>query len=126
MANRIFTQFHLSLVKQPVMLWGKAAIGAVGAPTLDASKSKGIASIVRNSAGNYSITLSDPYVTFLGFSSTQVLAAGVPPSPFCVVRSYDLSTKVVVVEFVDYAGAAVELTSGTALHFKFELDRSSV
>ena len=126
MANRAYTQFHLSLVKQPVMLWAKAAIGAVGAPTLSASNSKGVTSIARTSAGLYLITLTDPYQKLLMFSSCQVLAAGAPSSLFSLVRSYDLAAKTISVLFVDSAGAAVELANGTTLHLKFELDRSSV
>ena len=42
----------------------KVSIGATGAPTLD-SFSAGYASIVRNSAGDYTVTMSEGYSGFL-------------------------------------------------------------
>jgi len=127
MSNRVFTQFHLSLVKQPVALWGKVAIGASGAPTLDASLSKGIASIVRNSAGLYTVTLQDGYQKFLGFVPTIELAAGSPGVFACVVRAHSVtSAKTIQFGFLDATGAAADIASGATLRFKVELDRSSV
>lgn len=127
MSNRIYTQFHLSLEKQPVMLWAKAAIGASGAPTLNVPASKGVASIVRDSAGLYTITLTDAYQKLFLVQDCKILAAGAPSSVGgMIVRSATIPGKVIQVLFVDGAGAAVELNSGTTLLLKFELGRSSV
>ena len=57
MANRIFNQFQLSLVRNRVSLFPSMTIGASGAVTsVNLPASKGVASIVRNSTGNYSNT----------------------------------------------------------------------
>jgi hypothetical protein len=50
MSNKIF-----SFDKMRKFLSMKVAVGATGALTLDAAKSKGIASVTRNSAGNWTV-----------------------------------------------------------------------
>jgi hypothetical protein len=47
--NRLYNQFFLSLERGKAVLFGKVAIGATGAPTINAVKSKGIASVSRTS-----------------------------------------------------------------------------
>jgi len=127
MANRLFTQFQYTLEKKIVHLYGKVAIGAAGAPTIDAAGSKGIASIVRNSAGKYTVTLQDAYVAFMGFCPTILLASGSPAVAQMVVRSVDTqSAQQIVIEFLDETLAAKDLASGAVLYFKIELKDTSV
>lgn len=132
--NRIYTQFRYSLEKRVIELFGKVTIGAAGAPTLDAAASKGIASIVRNSVGNYTITLSDPYVKLLGFNSQVLLAAGSPGAAYGpVIRSEDVDgAKTIVVQYLgatsaaDTTAAATELASGSVVYFSAVLSGTSV
>lgn len=55
-----------------VTLFAAAAVGASGAPTLNATGNRGITSLVRNSAGNYTLTLDDTYNTVL-FADVKVV-----------------------------------------------------
>lgn len=127
MANRLMQQFQWSLEKKMVHLYGKVAIGASGAPTLDAANSKGIASIVRNSAGKYTITLQDPYVQFMSFVPTIQLASGSPGVVQQVVRSVDTTVaQTVVVEFLDATLTAADIANGATLFFKVVLKDTSV
>lgn len=130
MANRRFRQFQYSLENKVVNIFGKVAIGAVGAPTISAADSKGIASIARNSAGKYTITMEDYYVKFLGLQATILLSAGAPAtgsSVQAVVRSVSpQSAKTVVVEFVDSTGAAIELTNGATVYLHVKYNDSTV
>ena len=132
MANRYFrSQFWHTFLTKPVQLFGQVAIGAVGAPTLSASLSKGIASISRVSAGLYTLTLSDKYNKAVGWSFGIFKASGAPSAASCVtpvVRALSVSsaTPTFQVEFVDAAGAAVELASGVTVYFSMTFDDSGV
>lgn len=127
MANRNFNRYQ-ALTKEVKALFAQVAIGAAGAPTINAAKSLGVASIVRNSAGNYTVTLSDKYMDLLELSCSRELAAGAPAAlGGFVVRSQDVdAAKTIVVEFVDAAGAAIDPASGTTLRMKIDLKNSSV
>lgn len=126
MANRLFQQFRFSLEKQVVELWFKATIGASGAPTLVAADSKGVASISRNSAGEYTITLQDTYVKLLDASFCQLLAGGVNAAPVACLQSEAVaSTKTIVVQFSSGAGAAADMDSGTVLRGRVTVSNSS-
>lgn len=127
MANRNFNRYQ-ALTKEVKALFAQVAIGASGAPTLSAAKSLGVASIVRNSAGNYTITLSDKYMDLLQVSISRELAAGSPAAlGGFVVRSQAVaSAKTIVVEFVDATGAAADPANGTTLRLKIDVKNSSV
>lgn len=120
-------QFSSSFVKGKVSLYAQVAIGATGAPTLSAANSKGIASIARNSAGKYTITLQDNYYSFLCVNASVLLASGLAAcvSQPCVVSQAVQTTKTVVVQFVDFAGAAVEVDNGAVLYLEIKLNNSS-
>ena len=126
--NRLFTQFRYGLEKKVVDLYLKAAIGSSGAPTLNADASKGVASIARNSAGKYTITLSNKYVDLLMVTALIEEDSGDPSAAGGIVlRSHTVaSTKTIVIEAVDEAGSAIELNDGSTLRLKFELKATSV
>lgn len=106
-------------------LHAEVSIAAVGAPTL--TRKLGIASIARNSAGNYTLTLEDKYNALLHVEVVKQLAAGAPSSVQSVIRSEDVDgAKTVVIEFLDAAGAAVEVDSGTIVKIKLDLKNTSV
>lgn len=121
MANRYFTQFQYSLEKKLVTLFCNVSIGATGAPTLNTAKSKGIKSVVRNSTGNYTVTFQDTYQMLLFMDHIILAASGAPSAGTnvnMIVRadnSSSLTAPSVQIEFVNSAGAAVELANGATL-----------
>lgn len=127
MANRNFNRYQ-ALTKEVKALFAQVAIAAAGAPTLNAPASLGIASIVRNSAGRYTITLEDKYNDLLQVVESRELASGAPSAVGgLVIRAEAVdSTKTIVIEFVDASGVAVELAAGTLLRLKIDLKNSSV
>lgn len=65
MADRNFYRKQ-SLQREVKQLFAKISIGATGAPTLVSGEaSQGVASVARNSAGNYTLTLQDKYAALL-------------------------------------------------------------
>ena len=128
MANRSFSQYRYSLEKKVTDLFAVVTIGAAGAPTLDTVNSKGIASIVRSSAGLYVVTLSDRYTSMLEPGVMSMLAAGTPGHGSCILRATAVNAVVptVTLAFLDYAGAAVDPVSTTVLYIGFTLKNSSV
>lgn len=124
MANRNFFRKQ-SMEREVKELYVAASIAAAGAPTL--TRDLGVASLVRDSAGVYTLTLEDKYNALLQVSVSLQLAAGAPSSVAHVVRSEDVDgAKTVVIEFVDAAGAAVELDNGTVVKLKLDLKNTSV
>lgn len=71
MANRNFNRAQ-ALEKEVKSLYADVAIGAAGAPTL--TKGLGIASITRDSAGVYIVTLDDSYTRLMSVHITQLAA----------------------------------------------------
>jgi hypothetical protein len=129
MANRFWKRDRAGLEQGVVDLYASVAIGATGAPTLSAANSKGVASIARNSAGKYTLTLQDQYNRILALQTAIKLASGAPSatsSVQAVLRSDSVSSKSVVIEFVDSTGAAVEVVSGATLLVHLQLKNSSV
>lgn len=127
--NRLYKQFRLSLEYRVIDLFCQFAVGASGAPTINAGKSKGILSVVRNSAGRYTITLQDKYVDLYQLTQMITLASGSPAAVGgLVVRSVGVSssTPTVVVEFIDSSGAAVEVASGATVNLNLILKGSVV
>lgn len=68
MANRNFNRLQ-SVQREAKHIHAHVTIGSTGAPTLNASKSLGVASISRTSTGLYVLTLSDKYSSLLDFSA---------------------------------------------------------
>ncbi len=125
MANRNFNRKQ-ALDKEVKEIYAKVAIGSTGAPTLDAARSLGVASVARVSAGIYDVTLQDKYVALMQLSESVQLASGAPASLAVVIRSEAVdSTRVIRVAFVDSAGAAVELDNGSTIRLKLDLKNSS-
>jgi hypothetical protein len=131
MANSYFwgTQSRLREVK---MLHAKIAIGATGAPTLDAQASLGIASVARTAAGKYTITLAQKYPYFLNLHAMllddgvsqggqfQVLAEDVDGAKTidiaCLAATNSSTTTLV----------ATELPDGATLYVTILLQNTSV
>lgn len=127
MANRLFQQFRNSLEKQVVELWVKASIGSTGAVTLDAANSKGVSTMVRNSAGKYTITLQDTYQKLLETSCTQLISTGLLTAAEFAVVSEAVATAAaptVVVQFAA-AGVATDMASGTVVRIRITLSNTT-
>jgi len=62
MANKLFEQFSLSLIKKKVDLGGVISLSAAGAVV--SSSIEGVASVAKTGTGAYLITLSDKYPSF--------------------------------------------------------------
>lgn len=127
MANRRFVQFRNSLEKKVVDLFFQVTIAAAGAPTLVMAASKGIASIARNSAGQYTVTLSDAYVGLLDMDITDLNAAGIPVSPNMGIISDAVNVKGggTVVFQLSAAGTATDPASGDVLLGRLTLKDST-
>ena len=111
MANRIFNQFQLSLVRNRVSLFAAIPIGATGAvQPLVQVQNLGIASVVRNSVGNYTITfgsfnaasgqlLVDAYGRLL-YAGATLLVSGVPAESVSMSVVSDLTPQgQIIVQF---------------------------
>ena len=135
MANRYMYQFKGSFEPGIVQIFGRISIGASGAPTLQLASSnptnqnRGIASIVRNSAGNYTITMSDPYVRLMSLSNTMIATGGISAAPTVVVEQDNLSTlaaPTLIVQFSSPAGSAADPANGEIVLLNIVVKNSSV
>jgi hypothetical protein len=129
MANKSWLPVLGALEVDVVGLYGSITFGSTGA--VSASSGKGIASVVRNSAGNYTITLDDSYQALLWAGVTLLHSASSDPSTVGVewrVASADvLSAKTVVIQsFASDDGAAADPASGAQVLLKFDLRNSTV
>lgn len=114
MASRSFHEDVLGLEKQRVDLFAVIAIGASGAPTLSRGARKGIQSVVRNSAGLYTITLTDAYAALIGASVAIVQPVAANLQAVVVSSSLGAATKTIVIR--TQAGAvATDPASGDQL-----------
>lgn len=127
MANRMFNQFRYSLEKAVVDLYAKVAIGATGAPTLSTANSKGIASITRNSTGDYTVVLQDKYYKLLDFRCVFLDTSGLPDAPLIGLdNSTDVTAASPVVRFVccSSVGTPADPASGETMYLHFTLANS--
>lgn len=123
------SQFSYGFAGQPVVLRARVSIGASGAPTIASGTGMGITSITRNSAGDYSILLSQAFYALLDVRCAINSGASAPAAPFMNIESNAVSTAAAPtlrLQFRDLAGAAADPASGEVLHLSIELDRSSV
>lgn len=127
MANRWFEQFVYGLVKGRVQLYARVTFGASGAPTLDATNSKGFKSITRTGAGAYDLVLQDTYQRVLGLKHICVNATA-PASPSMYLKTDSVSTaaspKMQVV--FNSAGTATDPGNGEEVRLVVTLKNSSV
>lgn len=127
MANRWLNSANYAFEKATVSIYGDVTIGATGAPTLVAANSKGIKSIVRNSAGDYTVTFQDQYSKFLAFW-VGFIKATAPTAPTVSVKAKSMSpTTGATVEFVCFnsAGTATDPASGEELILEATFGNSS-
>lgn len=127
MANRRFFQFRYSAQRDVVDLSIKAAIGASGAPTISTTDAKGVTSIVRNSAGNYTILLQDNYAALMSATVTvmNATASAAPVSQLISEQVSNATAPQVVIQTLDAAGVAADPDDGATLLIHLMLRNAS-
>jgi hypothetical protein len=111
MANSRLFQFSYSYERDLVRIPLKISIGSSGAPTV--SNGKGLASIGRNSAGNYTLTLKDNFFLLMGLNARFLSGASAPAAPSVNIVSESVSSsKQIIIQCRDIAGAAADPASG--------------
>ena len=137
MSNHRFEQFQLSLEKKVVSLFMNVSFGASGAPTLVTASNgrpynRGIQSITRNSAGNYTIVFQpvsgsgiDTYQRLLACHYTP-LNATAAAAPLFRVEADNSASGNLVVQFASTAGAATDPASGEVALIEIKLSNSSL
>lgn len=127
MAARNFT-YCQTLEKEVKILYGSFVIGAAGA----VGTVKGGFTVVRNSAGNYTVTNHDKYFRLLhakggfvsvagsGIANTEILAN---PATF---QADFRGTGAYIVQFFDYAGVAADAAAGSVHSFVLHVRNSDV
>ena len=123
--NRLYNQFFLSLERGKAVLFGKVAIGATGAATINGVKSKGIASVVRAAAGKYTITLNDIYVDMFKCDVNFMFATDPGVSYVYIVSQDVAAAKTIVIQCVDKDGAAVDPANGAEMQMEIVLKTST-
>lgn len=86
------------------------AVGATGAVTANSKNTRGF-TLTRSSAGIYTVVLP---VSFVGLPPIVIPVTDTAVSN--KVTAFDATAGTATIEFMDAAGAAVELTSGDAIH----------
>lgn len=121
MSNRYMFQFRYSLERDLCDLYAQVTIGSTGAPTLVSASSKGIASIARNSAGKYTVTLSDKYNSLLDMDVLFKSTTGIPAAADVGMISADVSGAKTVVFQCSAAGVATDPASGATMFIHLAL-----
>lgn len=105
-------QFRYSFERDMVEMYLKVSFAAAGAPTI--VNGKGIQSIVRNSAGNYTILLVKNYNLLLDADHMQISSAAPAATEMRVISEQvnNVSSPSLIVQFSTAAGAATDPASG--------------
>jgi hypothetical protein len=120
MASRNFNRFQ-ALEKEVKSLYAEVSIAGSGAPTI--VKALGVTSVVRNSAGNYTVTLNDQYVRLMHVSVIQ-LGASQDLTFQLASQAVNSSSKDFVV-LCKAANVATDPTNGTSLYIKIDCKNST-
>lgn len=121
MANRTFNRKQ-ALEKQVCEIYAKVSIGSSGAPTL--VDRTGIASIVRNSAGTYTLTLQDRYVSLKSAQIEFMNATAQDLQAQLLAETVNSSTP--AIQFVCLTAAtATDPSSATTVLIKLDLKNTS-
>lgn len=130
MADRMFLPPGGGLELDIIELYGTITIGSTGA--VSASSGKGISAVVRNSAGQYKVTLTDTYSSFLWANAVVLNTADSDPTSVGVTnrvkaQAVTSATPTVTFQFYNVAtGAAADPASGAVIYVALKLKNSSV
>ena len=121
MANRNYNRKQ-ALEREVKEIYAEVAIAGSGAPTL--TRGTGVASVTRDSAGVYVLTLQDKYTRLMHASVTQLVAAAQDLNT--QLEAEDVaSAKTVTFRCVE-AGVETDPDSGSVLYVSLQLKNSSV
>jgi hypothetical protein len=123
MASRNFHRVQ-SLAREVKSVYAKVSIGASGAPTLNVNSSVGVASISRDSAGVYIITMDDKYNALLHVDVMMVEATA-EDITFQVESEAVATTKVITLQ-CKAAATETDPSDGSVLLIKIDLKNTSV
>lgn len=113
--------------KGTVLIAGKFAVGATGAVgTITPATGHAIASVTRNSAGNYTIVFKDTFPDFLNVrAAIEFASSGAVLNPALQVRSWSYSPKAdggatLELQVVTLASpeVAADAPNGSEIHFQ--------
>lgn len=113
-----------ALEKEVKVIYARIDIGGTGAPTLDTTNSKGVASVSRTAAGDYTITLEDKYQALM-HCSAQLVKAADEDLTIHVSSETVASTKTVLLTCLA-ATTATDPSSGSVLLVKLDLKNTTV
>lgn len=123
MAQRSFSQFRYSNKKQVYDIYGQFSVGASGAPTL--ASNIAVKSVVRNSAGNYTITFTDAYFAFLMFQAAFKNSSGIEASPNVGIIAVSVTNPATINFVMSTGGVATDPASGDVVYFQATFNNSS-
>ncbi len=129
MANKMAFQFRYSYEREITDIYLKVNIAGSGAPTIASGNAKGVTSITHNSAGNYTILLSQPYNRLLDVSSQSISGSSAQAAPMCTVVSEAVATAAAPTVILQYRAidnsTATDPASGEVLLIKISVRNSS-
>lgn len=120
MANRNFNRKQ-ALEREVKEIYAEIAIGSTGAPTL--TRGTGVASIERNSAGSYTLTLQDKYMRLMHAAFT--LVAPSTENLDIQIQSSDVSSAKTVTFVCHVAGSDTDPQDGDSILVKLDLKNST-
>lgn len=118
-------QFHNSYVPNLTCLYLKAAIGALGAPTISAPASVGVDSISRVSAGKYLVTLNKKYQA-LRMVKGAFIAPGGAAAPDVAIDTDSVSSAGTITIVTQSGGVNTDPAVGETMLIEIMLKDSSV
>jgi len=113
---RMKFQFRYSYERDLCDIQAKISIGAAGAPTL--SLAKGILSMTRNSAGNYTIVLQEQFYLLTDVEASFISGSSAPAAPLVNVVSEqvnDSTSPSLIIQCRDISAAAADPASGEVM-----------
>ncbi len=122
---RLTYQFYNSFVPNLAALYAEVAIGASGAPTINAMASMGIDSISRVSAGKYLVTLNKKYQA-LRFFGGNFVASGGAAAPDVSVDINAVASAGTLTINCQSGGVNTDPASGETMLLMIHLKNSSV
>lgn len=122
---RLTTQFQNTFVPNLTCLYLKAAIGASGAPTINALQSMGIDSVSRVSAGKYLVTLNKKYQS-LRMVKSVFIGSGGAPAPDVSVDTDAVRSAGTLTVLTQAGGVNTDPASGSTMLLEIMLKDSSV
>lgn len=131
--NRFTNQFPQSLEKKVCTIFAKVAFGASGAPTLSAVNSKGVLSVTRNGAGDFTFVFGtaangvgakDTYVKLLCVRQVYNSGSSAPAAPAVYIKADNVATASLRI-VTNAAGVATDPASGEIGYFEFVMGDST-